>query len=75
MFGVETDSFLPNEQSDRRNLARQGEPRHRRFHSSGNLELEPAQGMLILDIVDGVIVHVEILNRNDIRGKLLEALP
>ena len=35
MFGVETNSFLPNDQSDRRNLARQREPRHRRLHSSG----------------------------------------
>ena len=35
-FGVETNSFLPDQQSDRRNLARQGEARHRRLHSSGN---------------------------------------
>jgi hypothetical protein len=36
MFSVETDSFLPNQQSDRRNLARQGEACHGRLHSSGN---------------------------------------
>ena len=36
MFGVETHSFLPDQQSDRRNLARQGQARHRRLHSSGH---------------------------------------
>jgi len=36
MFCVETRSFLPNQQSDGRDLARQGEPRQMRFHSSGN---------------------------------------
>jgi hypothetical protein len=36
IFGVETDSFLPDEQSDRRDLARQGEARHRGFHPIGN---------------------------------------
>jgi DNA-binding XRE family transcriptional regulator len=37
MFGVETHSFLPNQQSDRRDLARQGKTRHRRFHPSGRV--------------------------------------
>ena len=36
MFSVETNSFLPNQQSDRRDLARQGKPRHRWLHSAGN---------------------------------------
>jgi len=36
IFGVETDSFLPDQQSDRRDLARQGETRHRRLHSSSD---------------------------------------
>jgi hypothetical protein len=40
-----------------------------------SLELEPNEGMLILDIVDGVIAHVEILNRDDIRQKLLAVFP
>src|SRR6266699_3451305 len=35
MFGVETNSFLPNNQSDGRDLARQGEARHLWLHSSG----------------------------------------
>lgn len=40
------------------------------------LVLEPAEGMLILDVVDGVIAFVEVLYRPDIRRKLhLTALP
>jgi hypothetical protein len=39
------------------------------------VELEPAEGMLILDIVGGVIVHVEALHRDQIRRTLQEALP
>jgi hypothetical protein len=35
MFGVETSSFLPDHQKDRRNLARRGETSHRRFHRFG----------------------------------------
>ena len=35
MFGVETCSFLPDDQSDRRDFARQGETSHRRFHAFG----------------------------------------
>jgi hypothetical protein len=40
-----------------------------------NIGLPPAKGMLILDIVDGVIANVEVLYRNDIREKLLAILP
>jgi hypothetical protein len=40
-----------------------------------NIALTPAKGMLILDIVDGVIANVEVLYRNDIREKLLAILP
>ena len=36
MLGVETHSFLPDQQRDRCNLACQGEARHRRFHPFGN---------------------------------------
>ena len=36
MFCVETRSFLPNQQSDGRDLARQGEPRQMRFHPAGD---------------------------------------
>jgi len=40
-----------------------------------NVALEPAKGMLILDVVNGVIAQVEILYRNDIRQKPLAVLP
>ena len=39
------------------------------------LELEPAEGMLILDVVAGEIAHVELLNREGVRKRLLEVLP
>lgn len=39
------------------------------------IELEPSEGMLILDLLDGRIAHVEVLNRDEIRGKLSTALP
>jgi hypothetical protein len=31
--------------------------------------------MIILDVVDGVICHVEVLNRDDVQKKLFAALP
>jgi hypothetical protein len=37
--------------------------------------LEPVEGVLILDLVADRIVQVEVLYRNDIREKLLAALP
>jgi len=39
------------------------------------VELEPETGWLILDVVADKIVHVEVLYRHDIRGKLLVSLP
>src|SRR5580765_7523694 len=39
MFSVETNSFLPNEQSDGRDLARQGQARHRWFQTAGDASL------------------------------------
>ena len=39
------------------------------------LDLDAAEGMLVLDVVAGTIAHVEILNRNDIRQTLIAALP
>jgi hypothetical protein len=41
-------------------------PKHR------NLELEPVRGMIILDLVDDRIVHVEVLYRDDVRSKLAQ---
>ncbi len=40
-----------------------------------SVELKAPEGMLILDILDGTIVHVDVLNRKDFRQKLLAALP
>ena len=39
------------------------------------IDLDAAEGMLVLDVVAGKIAHVEVLNRNDIRRKLLATLP
>src|SRR6266478_4805985 len=39
MFCVETNSFLPNEQSGGRDLTRQGEARQMRLHASGDAGL------------------------------------
>src|ERR1700757_2220599 len=35
------------------------------------LELESAEGMLILDVVAGEIAHVEVLNRDSVRQRLM----
>ena len=40
-----------------------------------NVVLEPKQGMIVLDVVDGAIACVEVLYRDEIRRKLLEAMP
>jgi hypothetical protein len=39
------------------------------------LDLEAEEGMLLVDVVEGKIAHVEVLNRVDVRHKLLAALP
>jgi len=41
-------------------------PKHR------NVELEPATGMIILDLVGDKIVHIEVLYRDDVRSKLTQ---
>lgn len=40
-----------------------------------NVELEPEEGMIILDIVNSIIACVEVLYRDDVRSKLLVAMP
>jgi hypothetical protein len=40
-----------------------------------NVALTPEEGMLILDVVGGVIMCVEVLDREDVRWKLDEVLP
>jgi len=39
------------------------------------MDLDAAEGMLLLDVVNGTIAHVEILNREEVRQKLITALP
>ena len=39
------------------------------------IDLHAAKGMLILDVVAGIIAHVEVLNRGDIREVLIAAFP
>jgi hypothetical protein len=40
-----------------------------------NVALTPEEGMLILDVVDGEIACVEVLDRDDVREKLDAVLP
>ena len=79
MFCVETNSFLPNEQSDGRDLACQGEPRQMRLHASGDAvlvkALERSSGgrrscrRTLEDIFQIVImVDVEPANGQDLLG-------
>src|SRR5579862_7675435 len=85
MFGVETHSSLPNDQSDGRDLARQGETRHRGLHPSGyqtGVELlkrssdgsSPGRGTLedIFQIV--IVVGVEPANGQDFLGAFQPAV-
>jgi hypothetical protein len=44
-------------------------PRHR------CLDLDAAERMLLVDVVEGKIAPVEVLNRVDVRHRLLAALP
>jgi hypothetical protein len=43
--------------------------------SHRNVALIPEEGKLILDVVDGEIACVEVLDRNDVREKLYVVLP
>jgi hypothetical protein len=38
-------------------------------------DLDSDKGMVLLDAVAGTIVHVEVLNRDDIRIKLISQIP
>lgn len=40
-----------------------------------NVVLDPANGMIVLDVVDERIVCVEILYRDDLRSRILRLLP
>jgi hypothetical protein len=43
------------------------------IHTS--VDLDSKAGTIVLDLVDGKIVSVEVLNRDDIRGRLLGIVP
>src|ERR1700692_4258597 len=81
MFSVETDSFLPNQQSDGRDLTRQREARHRGFHAFSHASLveileRPANssstgGCTLEDIFQIVIViFVQSVDGQDFLGAL-----
>jgi len=38
-------------------------------------DLDAEKGMIVLDVVNGCIAHVEVLNRDDVRRELIAALP
>lgn len=40
-----------------------------------SLDLDAERGMVVLDVASGLIAHVEVLNRDDIRKPLVAALP
>jgi hypothetical protein len=40
-----------------------------------NIELSPENGMIILDLVDGVIQCVEVLYRDEVRSELQSIMP
>ena len=40
-----------------------------------NLLLDAEEGMVILDVVSGLIAFVEVLNRDDVRKPLINVLP
>jgi hypothetical protein len=40
-----------------------------------SLDLDPEKGMVIVDVVSGLIARGEVLNRDDIRKPLIAALP
>ena len=53
------------------------EPKPELAYGAGHrcMDLDAAEGMLLIDLVAGRIAYVEVLNRNDIRRKLMAALP
>jgi hypothetical protein len=53
----------------------QPKPKGRYGADHGSIDLDAAQGILILDVVGGKIAQVEVLNRDDIRTKLIADLP
>lgn len=40
-----------------------------------SLDLDAERGIVLVDVVDGTMMHVEVLNRDDVGRKLDEVLP
>jgi hypothetical protein len=40
----------------------------------GCFDLDAQEGMILLDVVNGCIAHVKVLNRDEVRRDLIEAL-
>ena len=53
----------------------QPKPKHGFGPGHRNVRLMPEGGMLILDVVDGEIACIEVLDRKDVREKLDKVLP
>jgi hypothetical protein len=51
------------------------EPSMRPYRDARCLELEPKEGMIILDVVCGLIAKVEVLYRDDVRRRLRAIFP
>ncbi len=51
------------------------EPSTRPYSDAHCLELEPKEGMIILDVVRDRIAKVEVLYRDDVRGRLRAIFP
>jgi hypothetical protein len=47
----------------------------RPYRDARCLELEPKEGMIILDVVCGLIAKVEVLYRDDVRRRLRAIFP
>jgi hypothetical protein len=58
------DDFCASFYTARRPFERYGESRQ-------SLEVQPAQGMILLDVMGGTIIFIEVLYRDDVRAKLI----
>ncbi|HEX6494515.1 MAG TPA: hypothetical protein VF018_03460 [Acidobacteriaceae bacterium] len=58
------DDFCASFYTARKPFERYGKQRR-------TLEVQPAQGMILLDLIDTTIVHIEVLYRDDVRSKLV----
>jgi hypothetical protein len=61
------DDFCASFYTARKPFERYGQERR-------TLEVQPAEGMILLDVVGDTIVFIEVLYRDDVRSKLLPLL-